>query len=136
MQIADSEKIKHIFCDPNLEERKVIGCEDCKTLECKVSIQEDARETTLTKAFARDIARNFPIRERFWLEKMDGNLMLNGIFICGDLHTDSFVSLLKNKGIQCTVEERGVGVEKPDVMYILAKKYLSDHPEFKKECLL
>lgn len=135
-EIADEEGIEHRFCDPNGEQRKAIACADGQTLEREMLTHDDPNllyEETVIKALAIEMGQYYPIRERFWYERLDGCRDRNAVFICGACHIDSFGRLLKSKGVPFEVVERGIGLNEEDILYPLAVKYLNEHPELRKE---
>jgi hypothetical protein len=139
-EIAHEQGIEHRFCDPTREQRKAIGCVDGQTLEREMLMHDDSNlsnEETRIKARAIETARNSPIRERFWLERLDGCRDHDAVFICGDGHIDSFGRLLKSNGVPCVVVERGIGLNEEDEKMgwfdAEVQKYLNGHPELMNE---
>lgn len=70
--------VKHLFCDPNAEERRSLGIQ-----------QGDPR--------------NAGQREGEWLRRMEDSGQNRILFVCGDSHIESFGNLLKTHGAQVTV---------------------------------
>ena len=135
-EIADEKGIEHRFCDPTGEQRKAIGCVNGQELEREMLVHDDTNlssEETRIKAHAIAEGRNLPLRERFWLERLDGCRGHNAVFICGDAHIDSFGRLLKGNGVPCGVVERGIGLNEEDKKTgwfdAAVRKYLNNHPE-------
>lgn len=97
--VADKLNVKHLFCDPNEEERKLIGIplrEEIKnTLGLKGPIFVDSLED---KQITEEQRKYYPIRENFWFEKIEQYLDEVIIFLCGSDHVESFKSLLSIKG--------------------------------------
>ena len=83
-------------------------------------------------ACAIEIGRYFPIREKFWLERLNVEecRAREVIFVCGDLHieNDSFTKLLEENAVPYAVVERGIGIAEDDQDYV-ALDYLRKHPE-------
>ena len=95
--IADEKGIEHRFCDPTDAERKAIGYRDGQMLEIDLFMRDQGEMTNdemFCKARAIEIGRYFPIRERFWLERLSGCRDVDAIFICGDLHVETFGKIL------------------------------------------
>ena len=69
--VAKEYNIEHLFCDPDVNERKAIGW---------LSKKDDH------------------LREMFWLDKIKIKTDKNIIFICGADHLESFSSLLNESG--------------------------------------
>jgi hypothetical protein len=101
-EIADEKKIEHRFCNPTEKQRKAIGYRDGQSLELEL-FMNDAEGLTNDEIFCRaraiEIGRYFPIRERFWLEQLDGCRDAHVVFVCGDLHVESFGRLLDSNSI-------------------------------------
>jgi hypothetical protein len=133
-EIASEKSIDHRFCEPNKKERSDIGSKNFSEIALGLAMTERLSDEELNcKARAIEIGRYFPIRERFWLTRLDGCRDVDGIFICGDLHVESFGRLLKQEGIQYRVVERGIGRNEQDEPYYRAMQYFIEHPELSSE---
>jgi hypothetical protein len=133
-EIAEKMGVEHRYCDPTRGERRAIGYKDGQTLELELFMHGDmglSSDEIRNRARAIEIARYFPIRERFWLERLSDCLDRDGVFICGDGHIQSFGRLLESNGIPYTVVERGIGWNKEDEWFHAAQHYLDQHPELK-----
>ncbi len=135
-QVAGEFDIEHRFCDPNRAERFAIGYKDQYTLEQETLIYAErglSREEGLNKARAILIGRYFPIRERFWLERLSDCRDRAAIFVCGDGHikSESFRRLLACHDIPYKLVKRGVGLTEQDRWIDDALQYLKEHPELK-----
>lgn len=131
-EIADEKGIEHRFCDPTREQRSAIGYKDGQALELEIFMHDDtglSNEEIRNRARAIEIGRYFPVREWFWLERLNGCRDHDAVFICGDAHIDSFGRLLESKGIQHRVVERGIGLSEEDEWLGAALQYLKEHPE-------
>ncbi len=129
--IADERRIDHRFCDPTDAEREAIGYRDGQSLEIEIFMGDQdgmSNEEIFCKARAIEIGRYFPIRERFWLERLCGCRDVEAIFICGDLHIETFGNILTGDAIAYRVVERGIGATE-DARFYGAVQYLADHPE-------
>jgi hypothetical protein len=84
------------------------------------------------KAGAIEIARYFPLRERFWFERLADRAGSEVVFVCGDAHVEGFVDVLKAERIASRVFDRGIGLNDED-RYVFgnAMKYLEQHPEIR-----
>lgn len=95
---ADRLNIKHLFCDPNKEERKIIGIlcrEKIKSaLNIRGGVHADSAEENRIKEKQKEY---HPVREMFWFEKISNYLDRNIIFVCGADHVRSFETLLTSK---------------------------------------
>jgi hypothetical protein len=135
-EIALQEKIEHRFCDPTQDERRAIGYRDRGSLALDISMSESADlsgDEINLKAQAIEIARYFPIREQFWLERIAGFRDGSVIFICGDGHIESFGRLLDCNGVPYRVAHRGIGLSDEDRWFEKARHYLMEHPEIANE---
>lgn len=74
--VANKQKIEHVFCDPDKNERKRIGW---------FSKKDDY------------------LREQYWLTKIKGETNGNIIFVCGSDHLESFNKLLLNNGFKSEI---------------------------------
>lgn len=93
-------KIEHKFCDPDTEERTKIGYPTIKQIKEELNLPKpkSVAEHKLQESLIKEKEKSyFPIRERFWLEKIKDRLKENILFICGDDHIESFSILLKSK---------------------------------------
>lgn len=85
--IAQSHKIKHLFCDPWVEERKVIGIKNSVS-EC---INEEEKRDHYFK------------RENYRLDVVSIQWDENILFVCGNDHINSLESLLKSKKLKYSI---------------------------------
>jgi hypothetical protein len=133
-EIADGMGIEHRFCDPTREQRSAIGYRDGQSLEIEIFMRD---QEGLSDDEIRNIARAieigvyFPIREQFWLERLDGCHDNDAIFICGDGHikSDGFRRSLENSDIQYKLASRGIGLTEEDRWFDDALQYFKKHPE-------
>lgn len=132
-RIADAQGIEHRLCDPNRQQRREIGYRDGQELEIETFMQDDqglSNHEIHLKARAIELGRYFPIRERFWLERLHGCRESDAIFVCGNAHIKTFTALLDAEGIQYRIVVHGIGVtaqENEDWHQI--KEYLNAHPQ-------
>lgn len=99
-------------------------------LEIFMRDREDlSADEIYAKGQAIEIARYFPIRERFWLDRLADHWNDAVVFICGDGHIESFGRLLQKTLIPFQIVERGIGLTEADRRMELAIRYLKDHPE-------
>jgi hypothetical protein len=130
-KVAQEKGIKHRFCDPSTEERAKIGYQNFMVISQRVWMKEPdlSNEELGIKSRAIEIAQYFPIREQFWLHRLEGCRDVHAIFVCGDIHIESFTKLLESDGISFKVVQRGIGVNEEDQPYYLASQYLNEHAE-------
>ena len=130
-QIADEKQIEHRFCDPNTKDRCAIGYKNFMSIALDLwMVEPELSNDELTcKARAIEIAQYFPLREQFWLDRLQGCRDVDGIFTCGDIHIESFSKLLGTEHIPYGIAHRGIGVNEKDEPYYRASAYLAQHPE-------
>jgi hypothetical protein len=131
-QLADDRGIPHKFCDPTEQQRRDIGYRDGQSLELEIFMADTtglSHDDIFRKARAIEICRYFPIRERFWLEQMNPAPNTAVVFICGDLHIESFGKILEAAGYPHRVFVRGIGLTAEDARFDEALRYLREHPE-------
>jgi hypothetical protein len=135
-QIAQNNKIEHRFCDPDSNERVVMGYRDRQSIGQEIFFSDEGWELSPAeidaKAGATEIARYFPLRERFWFERLADHVDSEIAFVCGDAHIEGFVGLLKEKEVSYRVCDRGIGLNDEDkYVFESAMKYLEQHPEIR-----
>ena len=115
-QIADEKLIEHRFCDPNTKERFAIGYKNFMAIALDLwMVEPELSNDELTcKARAIEIAQHFPVREQFWLNRLQGCRDVDAIFACGDIHIESFSRLLNTEHIPYRIAQRGIGVNEKD----------------------
>lgn len=89
--------ISHIFCDPGSKEREALGISDVEELDMRFAVG------ALTKScYLSQLAKNFKVREEFWLTTIQTNCSKhsNIIVVIGDNHKVSFSSLLTRRKIK------------------------------------
>lgn len=96
--VADKLSIKHLFCDPNTKERKVIGIPSCDEIKKGLGFTKPCLSHDEVKILDAEKKKYFPQRESFWFEKIKKHLNEVIIFLCGSDHINSFESLLINQG--------------------------------------
>ncbi len=131
-EIADEHGIEHRFCDPNEEQRRAIGYQDGGWLETQMFMSDReglSNEEIFCRARAIEIGRYFPIRERFWLDRLCGCTDADVVFVCGDLHIESFGKILDSNGIPSRIVQRAIGLTEEDRRFDEALRYLREHPE-------
>ncbi len=99
--IAVSLGIKHIFCEPDMEERRALGVWDTPEFRALV-IKAMAEEPSRRLEEVRDelLKQQFPVRERYWIERLRACEPSEKaiVFVCGADHVDSFKERLEAQG--------------------------------------
>src|SRR5579872_911663 len=69
--IADSFKVEHRFCDPDKNERATIGYVEGSELALQLAMSSLnlSNAEINNRGFAIEIARYWPIREKFWFDQ-------------------------------------------------------------------
>jgi predicted metal-binding protein len=96
---ASKKGIDHRFCDPDSAERVVIGIPSPAQIRKSLGLRAGENEDRVEEEARRD----FPLREKFWLDKISDKIHENIIFVCGSCHVDSFAALLEQRDYQCII---------------------------------
>ena len=103
--VANTLTISHLFCDPDTNERGILGIKITKEI-----IQELGYDDVLTPSQAEKVDRieksYHPIRRSFWLQKLLEHRFERCVFILGSDHVDAFCDLLKTHQIHCEIIDR------------------------------
>jgi hypothetical protein len=131
--IANSCKVEHRFCDPDDKARARIGYMEAGELSLRIWQTHGKNLSSVElslRASAVEVAKYWPLRERFWLDQLSDMHKKQVIFVCGDAHVETFRELLKNHKIESTVEARHIGVTPyDDTRSAEIGLYLKSHPE-------
>jgi hypothetical protein len=131
--IADSVKVGHRFCDPDDKARAKMQYVEGTTLGLQIFMRNDenlSNDECSDRGFAIEIARYWPLRERYWLDQLGDVKDKDVVFVCGDAHVESFRELLNRDGINSTIVARHIGVtSSDDAFWDRVKRYLASHPE-------
>jgi hypothetical protein len=134
--VADSLKVTHRFCDPEPEDRKKMGyVEGSELFFSLVNANEEGAsdEEIESRAFAIEVAKYWPLREKFWMDQLADFLDKDVIFVCGDAHVEGFGDLLKPNRIDSKVVARRIGVDQSDdAFWGRVKAYLEAHPDLRE----
>jgi hypothetical protein len=136
-QVSTARGIEHRFCDPTIAERQALDYKDGQTLELEIFMADTEGlpdDEIHLKGRAIELGRYFPIREKFWLDRLNGCRNQNAAFVCGDAHIETFTRLLEREGVPYRIVERGIGVtneERGDFRRVV--EYLGAHPELQNE---
>jgi hypothetical protein len=140
-EIATESGLVHIFCDPTRAERDAMGYKEAGEILPELhrrnswDMQQLTDDELLIRAHAIDVGCYFPVRERFWIERLGELSGHDGIFVCGDGHVKSFGRLLKETGIDSTESARRIGMSDQEVAWCDAvERYWNEHPELRDWC--
>jgi hypothetical protein len=133
--VAESFKVEHRFCDPDRAARAKMGYIEGTELALEIAMNNDeglSNDEVNDRGFAIEVAKYWPLREQFWLGELDDVIDKDVIFICGDVHIESFQELLKRNGIDSGVLVRHIGVtQSEDEFWNRVTAYLEAHPELR-----
>jgi hypothetical protein len=135
--VADSLDVKHRYCDPEPEARAKIGYREGTEIALHIAMHNTENLSNAEvndRGFAIEVAKYWPVREKFWLDQLDDVKHRDLVFVCGDAHIDSFRELLKRNHIDSTVVAQHVGVTpSDDDWWNRTRKYLEVHPELRDQ---
>ena len=102
-QLATEHRIKHIFCDPNSDQRRELGIPKPEELKSKFGYGRCLKPNQQAKMEAEE-RKYWPIREDFWLDKVSAITANKCLFVLGPDHVDSFSVLLSNRGFNTEIK--------------------------------
>jgi len=106
--VAEKSGIDHLYCDPDSEEREILGIPYYADVMDKVKERYGIRDQFITdgdlgkqvkRETADEIKRFWSVRERFWLGKFRKRVNENILFLCGHEHVSGFSALLRDEGV-------------------------------------
>jgi hypothetical protein len=134
-EFAQTQALKHEFCEPCKEWRLANGCFDVDTLQRELGSSNESyiRNNLRLAAEAVNVAINYPKREQFWLDRLKPFHQSEVFFIFGYDHIESFRKLLTHNYISHSLVARDIGVTAGTKTYRLqVRNYLEDHPDLVK----
>jgi len=101
---AISMRIDHLFCDPDLDQRRILG------IKCRRGIAHElGYDRALTGKQYFEVNKiektHWEKRERFWVDRLIGRIFKKCVFLLGANHVSRFNVLLSANGIQSMVIE-------------------------------
>ena len=129
-EICDAAGVEHRLCDPTQAQRQTLNYRNGQELDIFKHDDNNLSNSEIhLKARAIELGRYFLIRERFWLERLEGCRQHDAVFVCGDAHIVSFTSLLNEQGVRYEIVERGIGVTPQEIEdFRQIREYLEAHP--------
>lgn len=94
--------IRHLFCDPDMEERRLLGIKTKNELAQELGYS-NPWPLEQNKELEKIVRGFWPLREKFWLARILEKKFKRAIFIFGDYHIESFSKLLGENEISCEV---------------------------------
>ena len=103
-ELKITRAIEHQYCDPCPSKRAELGI-GTGLPELDDPFDPTLKQLIRTKqeAHLHEIAHRWPIREKFWIESLGGDIHREVIFICGALHRITFGERLRARGARTTV---------------------------------
>ncbi len=103
--MCDSLNIKHIFADPNRNERRILGIRGRNEIAKDLGIyRSDEKYTPDEINKINLIAKPYDkLREKEWLKRIGGETDKQVIFVCGKDHVKTLTDLLEKSGIQTEI---------------------------------
>jgi len=131
--IAIGAGVAHRFCDPDDQARARIGYVEGSSLIMGIALGDHDHLSNAEinhRAYSIEVGKYWPLREKFWLEQLEDTRDKDVVFVCGDAHIESFQALLKQAGIESTVQKRHIGLTEYDDKFIDAvRTCLRENPE-------
>jgi len=135
--VAESLVVEHRFCDPEPEARARLGYREGTEIALQIFMHDAENRSNSEindRGFAIEVARYWPIREKYWLDQLDDVKQQDLVFVCGDAHIESFGELLIRNSIGSTIVGRHFGVtQRDDEWWNRTRSYLEAHPELYEE---
>ncbi len=92
---ACSIGVRHLLCDPDSDERKVLGIPSYEELREARGIRRYCVFEKEQKLLEEDERSYWPIREKEWLRRIAGTNHNRLLYVLGSNHVESFASLLQ-----------------------------------------
>ena len=103
-EVAKELGIDHRFCDPESDDRKILGIPSTKEIREKLGLKvKGGLNHQDIERLDKERRKYYPIREQFWFDKIEGEINDSIIFICGSEHVDTFEKLLIKKSCDVKV---------------------------------
>ena len=93
--------ILYVPCEANSEERKALGIPTCEEIldRCRSQGMCDALEQCRDS----ELLKYFPLREKFWIERLRQVADCTTLFLCGPNHIRTFSCRLTENAIPCKI---------------------------------
>jgi hypothetical protein len=104
-KVAEELCVKHIFCEPLVQERARLAILSKEEISLQLyhkelwQIPDDSLEQQIIN---QEHQKYFQKRERFWMDKIKNLREEIILFICGKSHVESFRNLLEESGFKVT----------------------------------
>lgn len=104
-QLATERHITHIFCDANSDQRRELGILKSDELKIKFGYGRCLTHKQQDHIDEEEV-KFWPIREKFWLDKVTAITANKCLFVLGANHVESFSELLSNQGFNAEIKIR------------------------------
>lgn len=101
-RVALDLRIAHMFCDPASDQRKALGIPSTQEIKEQLGLGMflDPEATSLLEQEER---KYWPIREKYWLDRLNSKLEKRVLFVCGADHVERFEDLAAKQRNQVEV---------------------------------
>jgi len=99
--------VEHRFCDPNTSERTSLRIRTPTEIRQSLNLRAGEDEARVEQEEQRD----WPLRERFWLDRIRDKSQGGVLFICGVSHVERFLSLVETNGHKAVVLHKDWSIE-------------------------
>lgn len=98
-KVAKNLLVKHLFCDPGLEKRRVLGIKSRRDIAKELGYVKFL--TSADEERVNEVARPHDrFREKIWLERIKESGHNDILFVCGVDHVDPFLRQIEKQGMQ------------------------------------
>ena len=125
--VARSHDIKHAFIEASRAMQMSLGYKDLNMIHDLLAARGTPSDIL---ANAHKFSHQFPIREKFWLQQINKTGADNILLICGDLHLQSFTTILIAVGIPYSIIAEKIGVDLANNLEYESLRYALDHNMF------
>jgi hypothetical protein len=110
-KVATSRNVEHLLCDAPLKVKYSMGYQGWDGWEIQISrIGEPLSECDDLLPRALEIVKDFPLREDYWLNQLRHILQMEVVFVCGNVHLETFGSRLESNGIPYQIVGQRIGM--------------------------
>jgi hypothetical protein len=100
--------VEHRFCDPNTIERAGLNIPPKTAVRESLGLRVGQGEDVVEK---EEMRLYWPLKEKFWLDRIRDKSHEGVLFICGVSHVERFFSLVETNGHKAVVLHKDWGIE-------------------------
>jgi hypothetical protein len=111
-KIASAAGVTHMLCDPDIKTKAEMGYQEkhgwahhLDALWERIPYSDRALLSSVL-----EIAKDFPLRENYWLRELRDFRQEDVVFICGDSHVETFAERLGKEKISYKIVKRRIGM--------------------------